>query len=119
MSPRVPSPEALAALAALRARFRASLEPTLAAFDRHADALAEAPASAAAREGLQRELHRVRGTAGSYGYAEASALCAGLEARVREWADDPALERAERAATVRHFAAALRRALEERDALGG
>src|SRR5882672_2757377 len=45
---------------------------------------------------LRRETHKVHGSAGSYGFMEASRLAAGMEATVKDWAarpDDPDVER--------------------------
>src|SRR2546427_282688 len=45
---------------------------------------------------LQRETHKIHGSAGSYGFAEASRLAAGLEATAKDWVarpDDPEVDR--------------------------
>src|SRR6059058_4989330 len=45
---------------------------------------------------LRREAHKVHGSAGSYGFMEASRLAAGMEATVKDWAarpDEPNVER--------------------------
>ena len=45
---------------------------------------------------LRHETHKVHGSAGSYGFMEASRLAAGMEATVKDWAarpDDPDVER--------------------------
>jgi DNA-binding response OmpR family regulator len=100
------------ALAALREHFRASSGPLVDTFERLAPQLATVPASPRALEALKRELHKVKGTAGSYGFLDASALAAKLEERVTEWTRDPALERDNRATIIRHFASALRLAFQ-------
>ena len=49
-----------------------------------------------ALDALRRETHKVHGSAGSYGFMEASRLAAGMEATVKDWAarpDDPDVER--------------------------
>src|SRR2546426_1048994 len=49
-----------------------------------------------ALDALRRETHKVHGSAGSYGFMEASRLAAGMEATVKDWAarpDDPHLGR--------------------------
>src|SRR5216117_2408388 len=38
-------------------------------------------------DALRRETHKVHGSAGSYGFMEASRLAAGMEATVKDWAD--------------------------------
>ncbi|MDE3151774.1 MAG: response regulator [Gemmatimonadota bacterium] len=73
--------------------------------------IARDPGEASALDALRRELHRVRGTAGSYGFAEASRLAAELEPRAAQWAADPAHERAERSAVLERFVDALADAL--------
>src|SRR5437899_10839613 len=49
-----------------------------------------------ALDALRRETHKVHGSAGSYGFMEASRLAAGMEATVKDWAarpDEPDVER--------------------------
>jgi DNA-binding response OmpR family regulator len=60
----------------------------------------------------------VHGTAGSYGFAEASRLAAKLEQRVAAWEQDPELERLQRATIIGHFVSALRLAMAAEAALG-
>lgn len=100
------------ALAALREHFRASSGPIVATFERIATQLAAAPASPRALEALRRELHRVKGTAGSYGFLDASALATKLEERVAGWMTDPQLELDSRATIISHFGSALRLAFQ-------
>lgn len=101
-------PQVTDALALLRERYRAASGNTVAAFEALARQLRATPDAAEVTETLRRELHRVRGTAGTYGFAEASALAASLEERAIRWHADPALERDRRAAIIEHFAGALR-----------
>src|SRR5947208_3504758 len=42
-----------------------------------------------ALEGLRHETHKVHGSAGSYGFMEASRLAAGMEATVKDWVAHP------------------------------
>ena len=100
------------ALTALREHFRASSGPIVATFERLATQLTTAPASPRALEALKRELHRVKGTAGSYGFLDASTLATRLEERVEAWSKDPTLELDGRAANISHFASALRLAFQ-------
>src|SRR2546425_9782424 len=47
-------------------------------------------------DALRRETHKVHGSAGSYGFMQASRLAAGMEATVKDWAarpDEPDVER--------------------------
>jgi chemotaxis protein histidine kinase CheA len=100
----------------LRERYRASAPSTYAHFEALAARLAGTPESPDALASLRRELHRVRGTAGSYGFAEASRLAAALEQRALRWAVEPALDHGRRSTAVLAFVDALRAAL---DAPGG
>lgn len=102
-----PPAAALAALAALRERFLASTENTLTAFRGFARQLALSPAAPAVVEGLRRELHRVHGTAGTYGFTEASRLAARMEEQAVRWAAAPDLDVERRAVIVEHFVEAL------------
>ena len=101
------------ALTALREHFRASSGPIVATFERLATQLTTAPTSPRALEALKRELHRVKGTAGSYGFLDASALAARLEERVASWTKDPALELDARATIISHFGSAIRLAFQQ------
>jgi len=112
VSSGTPPPGASEALRALRERFRASAGATVAGFEAIAAQLADAPDAAGPLEALCRELHRVRGTAGSYGFVEASRLAGRLEERALGWVADARLDRERRAAVVLDFAAALRVAFE-------
>lgn len=100
------------ALSALREHFRASSGPIVATFEQLATQLTRMPTSPRALEALRRELHRVKGTAGSYGFLDASALAARLEERVEAWIADPELELESRAAIISHFGSALRLAFQ-------
>src|SRR5438094_794814 len=42
-----------------------------------------------ALDALRREIHKVHGSAGSYGFMDASRLAAGMEATVKEWGARP------------------------------
>ncbi|GAC1648082.1 MAG: hypothetical protein NVS4B3_03100 [Gemmatimonadaceae bacterium] len=64
-------------------------------------------------DALRRELHRLRGTAGTFGFPEASRLAGVLEDRALEWASDVTLDVDRRAAAVDHFATALALAFQE------
>ncbi len=104
------------ALESLRQRYRASITNTLDAFRTLGARLDEQPDTPEVIENLRRELHRVRGTAGSYGFAEASRLSAVMEERAVRWAGDARLEATERATILARYIAALCSAFEERSA---
>ncbi len=101
-----PSPAA-AAFAALRERYRAATPRTLALLRDPAALLEREPDAAEPLAVLRRELHRVRGTAGSYGFAEASVLCGAMEERAVRWSEDPGADAGARGPLLRRFAEAL------------
>jgi CheY-like chemotaxis protein len=95
------------ALRVLRERYRASVPNTVAGFRYLAAQLTVKPENAEVLESLRRELHRVHGTAGSFGFPDASRLAGVLEARAVRWAADPAFDRGTRGAIIAHFASAV------------
>ena len=101
------------AIRELRARYKASSETMLETFRQVARRLADAPDDAATLESLRRELHRIRGTAGSFGFMEANRIAKALEDRAIRWSADPDLDRPRRGTLVASFAGALGFALEE------
>jgi CheY-like chemotaxis protein len=61
-----------------------------------AERLVAAGGDREALDALRRETHKVHGSAGSYGFMEASRLAAGMEATVKDWAarpDEPDVDR--------------------------
>lgn len=104
----MPAPGDLSAvLAQLRERYLASSGNTVAAFAELAEQLQLNPTAPEVVDALRRELHRVHGTAGSYGFHEASRLAGALEPVAIRWAADPRLDRDRRASIVRQFVRAL------------
>lgn len=101
-----------AVLAKLRERFAASSGNTLKAFESLADQLQRTPSAPEVIDALRRELHRLHGTAGSYGYHEASRLAATLEMLVSTWQSDAQRDRERRSAIVRTFAVSLATAFD-------
>lgn len=95
------------ALAQLRERYRASAPQLVATFRGIASALASDPRSPALISSLRDAAHRVRGTAGSYGFTHASELAGVLEERARHWQAEPEAELASRVSIVNSFAEAL------------
>jgi len=106
------------ALRTLRERFRETSAGTITLLEELARQLAAEPAGSEAIAALRRELHRVHGTAGSYGFLEASRLAGKLEQRVAGWEDDAALERTQRSTIIGNFVSALRLAMSAEAALG-
>ena len=109
---RIPSPADLkATLAKLRERFASSSGNTVTAFTELADQLQRNPAAPEVLDAVRRELHRLHGTAGSYGFHEASRIAGALEMVAVKWAADPTLDLARRGAVLRQFARAVAAAL--------
>ena len=106
------------ALRTLRERFRETSAGTIALLEDLARQLAADPDRGRDVAALRRELHRVHGTAGSYGFAEASRLAAKLELRVAAWESDETHERTQRATIIGHFVSALRLAMSAETAVG-
>ena len=65
------------------------------------------PGDAGLLEPMRRELHRLNGSAGTFGFARAGRMAAALEGVVRRWQDDPTLDAARRASVVAGFASAM------------
>ena len=106
------------ALRTLRERFRETSAGTISLLEDLARQLGADPSAPETISALRRELHRVHGTAGSYGFVEASRLAAKLEQRVAKWEQDPDNERSQRATIIGHFVSALRLAMSAEAALG-
>ena len=80
----------------LLAEYLASARAQLDVLAGLAERLVVAGGDREALDALRRETHKVHGSAGSYGFMEASRLAAGMEATVKDWAarpDDPDVER--------------------------
>lgn len=99
--------ETTEALRLLRERYRATSANTVAALRRLAAQLVLTVSAPEVIDALRRELHRVRGSAGSYGFPEASRLAGVLEERAIAWATDATLDRDRRASMIEHFASVL------------
>lgn len=95
------------AMRALSERFRASGARTCEAFRTLAAQLGTTPTAPEVIEAVRRELHRVHGTAGTYGYHDASRLAAKLEERAVRWAADPMVDREQRGRMIEQFAGVL------------
>src|SRR5689334_22913394 len=92
------------ALRVLRERYRVTIANTVAAFRRLSAQLAVIASAPEVVEALRRELHRVHGAAGSFGFPEASRLAAELEDAAVRWMADPSLDSDRRAAMIADFA---------------
>jgi CheY-like chemotaxis protein len=92
---------------ALRERFLNSARGALERLHRYAALLELDPRDANVLDTLRREVHRLRGSSGSYGYGEASEKLGEMEQRARTWALDPALDAANRGIILRRLVDAL------------
>jgi len=91
----------------LRQRFLGSARATLERLQQCAALLDVDPRDANVLDTLRRELHRLRGSSGSYGFAEASEHISEMEQRARTWAIDPTLDVKNRGAHLRRVVDAL------------
>jgi DNA-binding response OmpR family regulator len=109
----VPPSDPSTALDQLRDRFLMNIGSTVEAFRQLADQLHRAPAAPEVLDALSRELHRIRGTAGSYGFLEVGRLAAALDQVVVRWVADITLDLPRRSVVVRQFARILAAAFDE------
>jgi len=80
----------------LLVEYRRAVATQVAAIKACADRLEKHPSDRDALETFRREVHKVRGSAGSYGFPDASDLAAGMEETAKDWlkhADDVQLDR--------------------------
>ncbi|HEY3287954.1 MAG TPA: response regulator [Gemmatimonadaceae bacterium] len=92
---------------ALRERFLGSAHAALERMHQYAALLEIDPRDGNVLDTLRRELHRLRGSSGSYGYAEAGERLAEMEQRARTWALDSTLDAANRGVILRRAVDAL------------
>ena len=109
----VPPPDASTMLGQLHERFMLNVGNTVEAFRQLADQLHRAPAAPEVLDALSRELHRIRGTAGSYGFLDVGRLADAFDQVVARWVGDLTLDRSRRSAVVRQFARILAAAFDE------
>jgi chemotaxis protein histidine kinase CheA len=91
----------------LRDQYRASAPRLVAPLRETAVVLAADPQSGDALAALRAAAHRLRGTAGSYGFMQVSEVAGAFEGQVTRWQTDPSAEVASRAAIVTSVADAL------------
>lgn len=95
------------ALRTLRERYRATIFNTVSGLRRLSAQLAIIASAPEVVEALRRELHRIHGAAGSFGFPEASRLAAQLEEEAIRWVANPSLDMDRRAVLTADFASAL------------
>ncbi len=91
----------------LRQRFLESARATLDRLQNYAALLANDPRDTHTLDNLRRDLHRLRGSAGSYGFTGATDRLGQAEERAQQWMLDPTLEGSQRSALIRHLVDAL------------
>ena len=112
-----PTPEQSAfddAISTLRVRFAESVGATVASFRTAADQLERAPASPPVLASIRRDLHRLSGTAGTFGFPEAGRLAGAMDLVVERWAGSLTVDLTRRGSIVRSFASILGAALGPR-----
>src|SRR2546429_4729521 len=77
-----------------------------------AERLAVAANDTEALDGLRRETHKIRGSAGSYGFWEASRLAAGMEETAKDWVARPDDLDLDRGSVAQWFVMQLAEALQ-------
>ncbi|HWH03342.1 MAG TPA: response regulator [Gemmatimonadales bacterium] len=87
----------------LLADYRRAVATQVAAITACADRLEKHPTDRDALETFRREVHKVRGSAGSYGFPEASELAAGMEETAKDWVEHASDVHMDRGALARWF----------------
>src|SRR5260370_916202 len=87
--------------------YLAGMRTTLGLLASLAARLSAAGNDRSALETLHREIHKIHGSAGSYGFADVSRLAAGLEATMKDWVARPDDPEVDRGSLVRWFVARL------------
>jgi CheY-like chemotaxis protein/HPt (histidine-containing phosphotransfer) domain-containing protein len=88
---------------ALRAEYLAGASQQLDLLAQLGERLDANPTDAAALQEFRREVHKIRGAAGSFGFPEGSRVAAAMEETAKEWVADPADRSDDRAGIVRWF----------------
>ena len=101
-------PTADEVMAAAAAEFLATARAALDAFGDLGVRLAAEPDSEALLSPFRQELHRLNGSAATFGYARAGRMAAAMEAVVRRWIDAPDLDRDRRASVVANCVRSIR-----------
>ncbi|HYS21714.1 MAG TPA: Hpt domain-containing protein, partial [Gemmatimonadales bacterium] len=91
----------------LREEYLAGMRTVLGALAAIAERLAIAGNDREALEALQRESHKIHGSAGSYGFMDASRLAAGMEVTVKDWITHSGDREVDRGSTTQWFVARL------------
>ena len=95
-------------MAGAAAEFLTAARATVDTFDRLASDLVARPDSDDLLEPFRRELHKLNGSAATFGFARAGRMAAAMETVVRKWLEAAALDRERRSDVVGNFASAIR-----------
>ena len=87
----------------LLVEYRRAVATQVTAIKACADRLAKYPSDRDALETFRREVHKVRGSAGSYGFPDASDLAAGMEETAKDWIQNAEDVQLDRGALARWF----------------
>lgn len=87
----------------LLAEYRRAIATQLADIGGAAERLERNSGDREALESFRREVHKVRGSAGSYGFPEASSLAAGMEETAKDWIEHAGDQQMDRGAIARWF----------------
>jgi CheY-like chemotaxis protein/HPt (histidine-containing phosphotransfer) domain-containing protein len=87
----------------LLAEYLESARSQLSVLARLAERLAAGGGDREALDALRHETHKVHGSAGSYGFMDASRLAAGMEATVKDWLNRPGDAQLDRGSLARWF----------------
>lgn len=101
-------PTADEVMAAAAREFLAATRLTLDGFDRLGTELAARPDAEEELTPFRRELHRLNGSAATFGFPRAGRMAAAMEALVRKWIEAPGLDGDRRVTVVASFATAIR-----------
>lgn len=94
-----------------RRQFLAAARRTLDSFAQLGAALAADPATEEPLLAMQRELHRLHGSAATFGFPRVGRMAAALESAIKKWVTDPTLDPDRRAPIVARFVDSLRQQL--------
>jgi len=108
----MPTPDAQGVPPELLAEYRRAVAVQLKALGACADRLDAQPSDRDALDTFRREVHKVRGSAGSYGFPEASDLAAGMEETANDWLTHADELRMDRGAVARWFVSRLSQFIE-------
>ena len=103
-------------MAQARLQFIEAARSSLGSFEQLVTGFAETPDGNDLLTTMQRELHRLHGSAATFGFARVGRMAAALESAIKKWLADADLDRDRRAAIVSRFTQSLRQQLADETA---